>query len=66
VAVTVAPDEIVTLFGPIPRDSRQPGDRPCRRDARRAVLTVAGQAAVVLPAELATGPATVAEDSERS
>jgi uncharacterized protein (TIGR03437 family) len=62
VAAAVAPDEIVTLFGPIPAGlSIVPvTDRSGAVRNAQVLYSVAGQAAVVLPAGLAAGPATLA------
>ena len=60
-AGVVAPDEIVTIFGPIPAGlSAVPvTDRSGSAREARVLHSVAGQAAVVLPPGLAPGPATV-------
>ena len=59
-AAAVAPDEIVTLFGPIPAGLSAVAvtDRSGAARAARLLHSVAGQAAIVLP-DLPPGPATV-------
>jgi uncharacterized protein (TIGR03437 family) len=59
---TVAPDEIVTLFGPIPAGLQavKVTDREDETREARVLHSAAGQAAIVLPGGLTMGPAVVA------
>jgi uncharacterized protein (TIGR03437 family) len=60
--LTVAPDEIVTLFGPIPAGLQavKVTDREDVTREARVLHSAVGQAAIVLPGGLAKGPAVVA------
>lgn len=65
---TVAPDEIVTLFGPIPEGliEVQVTDRAGATRKAQVLHSATGQAAIVLPSGLAAGAATVTAGEYRA